>query len=187
MQKRNFTQIEASPLEVAIKQLEMDLKADMLKACSISETTDVRLIPQDIRNTYILFISDNNISHNGDNSITIRVYYDGNKLTVKDSRINNMLADSLLYSELMGTEAITLDKILTEFASDLTVFRIKLDIPDMTIFLSGYNDYIDDNLQKTRFPMWSEKKFKIFGSLEAVTKLVEVIQTQHPKLKVTWI
>lgn len=184
MQKKPYVPIQVTPLEKTIKGIEVNMRSELVNSGTIPSHADLRLIPVDGMFHYLLFISDNNVTTQN-HSVSIRVRLESGNIDIDDSRVTENIED-YVFSPLQFTNVYMIEQVLGEFGDVLATYRIKLDI-EMPMFLSGYNDFIDDNSEKVRFPMFSERKFKLYSTLEMVQKMTAVINSQHPNINVTWI
>ncbi|AFF28206.1 gp208 [Sphingomonas phage PAU] len=156
---------------------------------TIQADTLVKLIPDRNTNetTAILFIESNNITKQNF-SIAFRVTISNDYTTIitSDNRYNRNLI--ILDIDNTGTEkrnTETLNVMLSKLDNTLRTYRIQYS--NTPLMLSGYNDFIDENGEKSLFPMFSERKFKLYASLNTVLHTIKKINIEHPNLKVTWI
>lgn len=181
--------------QIDIKKIELEFSKELIRIGTVNKNTDIRLIPSADGANYILFIEKNNVTKI-DLSISIRVNLsisiDGTYIVrFSDNRVTHTQRNNIIFkwneshSESFNNFTKDFDTFLSDFGGYFPTFRIRIN--NTSLFLSGYNDYIDDNLERVKFPMFSERKYKLYASIENAENTIEVIKKQHPKLNVSWI
>lgn len=169
-----------------LKALEIAFKKHLVTTGSIQPETLLKLIPTDKGFTHaVLFIEDNNIQPFA-HAITLRMALSRNidTLTISEKRtkMRNEIFDMKEDYDSNRRSVEAFEDMIWMNHNDFQTYRIKIE--GTSLFLSGYNDYINEKtMEKGLFPVWSEQKFKMYSSIDKALYTIGVMKKEHPNLK----